>query len=153
MKFSSLGAPAPVPVAQSFAISISRTTVSLTYVSTGFGTSTGIAGAATGKFFVFGQAILSSDTAADGAGFGIFYNTTGVPANGTGIGTDLTAFSTQMTEGTAAQQFTLTGGTLVTVTLGIVQYFYIGFKAVTGGTASIIGLSRSFGTVLETAAS
>lgn len=137
---SDLTAPLkPVPTSQVFTVTLSRTTASFPKVSSGYGGP--VTPTTTGSLFIYVTATMRNDTAGDGFGIGVFYNLTGVPVNGTLVGTDTSALCNQnITEGTANQLNNITSGNILTgLTVGTTYYFYIGFNAITGGNATLSG--------------
>ena len=111
------------------------TTTTANYVSTGLGVT--FTPQSSGKAQVFATIPVSSDTSGDGVAIDAFFNTGSIPAANATVGAD-SAFGFNLRHTAAANnQFevlTLNGS--VTLTVGTTYSVYIGYRAITGGTAS-----------------
>lgn len=138
---SDLTAPVkPVPVSGFITLSATQTTMSAAFVSTGFGIN-GITPATTGKMIIIATSNMFNNTANDGFGLQLMYNTTGIPVVGAGIGTDVNLGRQQMPSVSVASErrSMALAGLATGLAIGTPIFPYLAFQAITGGTTSIIG--------------
>lgn len=115
--------------------SVSLTTVSLSFVSTGFGVT--LTPQVSTRVRISGSLVLGNGTANDGFQLGLYYNTTSVPANGAvPTGTNF-GISMQGTSATANALLTLAFSLIVSaLTAGTTYNFYLVYSSLTGGTTT-----------------
>jgi len=132
-------------------VGTTATTTSTTAVSTGIGLSI-IPGNT--QVLLEGHAIVSNNTAGDGAIVYVYRSTAGIPAAGSAPATGDTAVfnSGAFLSSAANQQQSVAIHALDTgLTSGAKYYYYFGLAAVTGGTASLVGGTNTSVLVARTA--
>lgn len=158
MKFRQL-APTPTPPVPAFTVAVtsgSSNTTSQTLVSTGKGLSIKLA-TTSGSMLVSATFTgIRQNTVPDLADVQLFWNTTGIPANGTSVGSDNAIVPIlQLPEPVANQNIFGSISSIVTgLSQGTTYYVYVAFGVTTAGTTTtIIFASRMNLYALELAAS
>ena len=117
----------------------------------GVGDATGFTPKKTGTVLMMMTSSMSNNTANDGFQDAIFYNTTGLPLNGTGVGSDTIVAKAQIPSvSVAGERRVMAIVALVKgLTPGVTIYPYIAHSAITGGTATTTGLAATIITCIE----